>query len=133
MVHPDLLPRAQLAAQQAYCPYSHFPVGACIESDGGALYSGCNIENASYSLGLCAESSAIAQMIINGSKKIRSIAIYTPTDTPTSPCGACRQRIFEFSLDSTLVYLCTPDNEPMITTIQELLPHAFGPKNLEKP
>ena len=130
-MHPDLISRAQQAAQSAYCPYSNFPVGACIHSSTGKLYSGCNIENASFSLCICAESSAIAQMVGNGERLISAIAIFTPTQIPTAPCGACRQRIFEFSLDSTRIYLCTPGNEPTKKTITELLPHAFGPNNLE--
>ena len=87
-----LLSMAQTAASNAYCPYSHFAVGAAIESEDGKFYAGCNVENVSYPVGTCAETGAISAMIAGGSKRISAILIYADSKTLISPCGACRQR-----------------------------------------
>mgnify|MGYP003952574625 CR=1 FL=1 len=128
----DMLELARQAFTQAYCPYSNFPVGACIKAADGTLHTGCNVENASYGLSLCAEANAIAHMVANGQREIQSIVIATPTNSITSPCGACRQRIAEFATADTQIYLCSTHSQQQFT-MHELLPHAFSPKNLEKP
>src|ERR1700676_3367622 len=87
---------ARAAAAGSYSPYSRFPVGAAVIGGSGRLYSGCNVENASYGLCNCAERTAIFSAVAAGERSIRAVAVYTPTPLPTPPCGACRQVIHEF-------------------------------------
>ncbi len=121
-----LLSLAQTAASNAYCPYSHFSVGAAIESTDGKFYSGCNVENISFPVGTCAEAGAIAAMIANGSTKIQNILIYAPSQKLITPCGACRQRIAEFSTPETIIYLAGIDGISKSYGINELLPSSFS-------
>lgn len=121
-----LLSLAREAAARAYCPYSHFAVGAAIESTDGKFYSGCNVENVSYPVGTCAEAGAIAAMIAGGSKKIANILIYAPSQTLITPCGACRQRIAEFAVPKTVIYLAQTDGIDKSCTVGELLPSSFS-------
>ena len=121
-----LLSIAQTAASNAYCPYSHFSVGAAIESTDGKFYSGCNVENISFPVGTCAEAGAIAAMIANGSTKIQNILIYAPSQKLITPCGACRQRIAEFSTPETIIYLAGIDGISKSYGINELLPSSFS-------
>lgn len=120
-----MIKNAVNALKNAYAPYSHFCVGACICSSSGNLYTGVNIENSSYGLTLCAESSAIAQMISAGEKIIDSIVILASSNQLCSPCGACRQRIFEFSTSQTQVLLCNHQHILERKSIDELLPLGF--------
>src|SRR5579864_6622228 len=92
----QLLRAARSASRQAYCPYSRFAVGAALLSADGRVFAGCNVENASYGLTICAERNAIFQAVAAGERRIQAIAIYTPTPTPSAPCGACRQVLYEF-------------------------------------
>lgn len=120
---------ARRAAAGAYAPYSEFPVGAAIIAGSGKIYAGCNVENASYGLCNCAERTAIFRAVAAGERSVRAVAVYTPTATPTSPCGACRQVINEFGPDAVVISVC--DGAGRIeTTLESLLPAAFGPKNL---
>jgi cytidine deaminase len=122
---------ARSASQHAYCPYSNFRVGAAILTEDEQTYAGCNVENASYGLTICAERNAIFQMVAKASSPIRAIAIYTPTATPSAPCGACRQVINEFGPQAEVVSFCDgPD--VLRKKLSELLPDAFGPQNLSK-
>jgi cytidine deaminase len=124
-----LIAEARRVAQLAYCPHSHFPVGAAIEAEGGALFAGCNVENASFGLTICAERNAAFQMVAHGHRQIRTVVIYTPTAEPTAPCGACRQVLNEFGPRARVVSVC--DGPGLIdTTLERLLPQAFGPGNL---
>jgi cytidine deaminase len=117
---------------KAYAPYSNFHVGAAILADDGKVYAGCNVENAAYPLGNCAEASAIAAMIAGGGKRITRILTIGPGRTPVTPCGGCRQRIREFAaLDAPVTSLGT-EGEVLETTIGALLPHSFGPEFLGK-
>jgi cytidine deaminase len=126
----DLLrSRAVEAALRAYSPYSKFRVGAALRCPGGAIYSGCNVENASYGLTICAERNAVFQMVAAGERKLDVIVIYTPTATPTAPCGACRQVLNEFNPDVEVISVCDGPGE-IRCTLRELLPGAFGPANL---
>jgi len=126
----DPLPdQARAAAARAYAPYSQFRVGAAIRARSGAVFVGCNVENASYGLTICAERSAIFQMVAAGETVFDRIVIYTPTDTATAPCGACRQVLNEFNPDAEV--LCVCDGPELIrSTVRGLLPAAFGPANL---
>jgi cytidine deaminase len=118
------------AMSKAYVPYSNYPVGALIVTDNGNTYSGCNVENASYPLGNCAEASAIASMVIGGEKKIKTIYVMTKNDEGGIPCGGCRQRIREFSDSNTQIMMCSPDGVQNRINLSELLPNSFGPEHL---
>ena len=118
------------AMSKAYVPYSNYPVGALIVTNNGNTYSGCNVENASYPLGNCAEASAIASMVIGGEKKIKTIYIMTKNDEGGIPCGGCRQRIREFSDENTQIMMCSPDGVQNRINLSELLPNSFGPEHL---
>jgi cytidine deaminase len=128
----DLIAAARQAAGQAYCPYSRFRVGAAVLTDRGEIFSGCNVENASYGLTICAERNAIFQAVARSKAPvvIRAVVVFTPTAEPTSPCGACRQVINEFGPDARVVSVC--DGAAVIENLlSELLPGAFGPAHLE--
>lgn len=131
-----LLIQAMLASQNSYSPYSKFPVGAAVVTENGLVYHGCNIENASYGITLCAERNAITTMIaeMGPTAKIHEVVIYTPTIKPSAPCGACRQviREFAFSLDNCVVrsFAIDPATPPLVKTINQLLPESFGPESL---
>jgi cytidine deaminase len=127
----DMLLKANDVLKHAYCPYSEFQVAACVKTHDGNLYAAVNIENACYCLGTCAETNAIARMIAEGETTISAVLVLTPTATPTSPCGACRQRIAEFAAPDTPIYLSTLEHGHASHTLKELLPHSFGAQNLE--
>ena len=130
-IHRDLLlEKAHHAMKNAYAPYSQFQVGACILTETGEYFSGCNVENASYPLTVCAEMSAIAGMVSAGKTRIAEILIISSGDLVAPPCGACRQRICEFATENTQVHLYNTAGEHQTYTLNELLPHAFGAKNL---
>ena len=118
------------AMSKAYVPYSNYPVGALIVTDNGNTYSGCNVENASFPLGNCAEASAIASMVIGGEKKIKTVYVMTKNDEGGIPCGGCRQRIREFSDENTQIMMCSPDGVQQRINLSELLPNSFGPEHL---
>jgi cytidine deaminase len=126
----DLLrDQARAAAARAYCPYSRFRVGAAILGRSGTAYTGCNVENASYGLSSCAERNAAFQLVCAGETSFDAIVIYTPTPTPTAPCGACRQVLNEFNPGAVVLSVCDGPDE-MRATVHELLPVAFGPGTL---
>ncbi|OWK41865.1 cytidine deaminase [Fimbriiglobus ruber] len=128
MLH-NLAKRAKAASETAYCPYSKFRVGAAVLTDDGQIFEGCNVENASYGLTICAERNAVFQMVARAKQKITAVVIYTPTVKPSAPCGACRQVINEFGPDALIMSVC--DGEGVLKKkLSELLPDAFGPANL---
>ena len=118
------------AMNKAYVPYSKYPVGALIVTNNGNTYSGCNVENASYPLGNCAEAAAIASMILAGEKNIKMIYVMSQNDQGGCPCGGCRQRIREFSDIDTQVILCSPSGVQQRLLLTDLLPNSFGPEHL---
>ena len=120
-----LLNLAKSAAKNAYAPYSNFYVGAAILSDSDKFYSGCNVENISFPVGTCAEAGAIAAMFNGGDKKIKEILIYASSEILITPCGACRQRIAEFSNAETLIHLADDEGIKKTLTIKDLLPYTF--------
>jgi cytidine deaminase len=128
-VMQELIDQAQAAYQQAYVPYSHYPVGSAALFSSGEIYSGCNVENASYGLTVCAERNAIFQAVAQGERELRGIAIAVPTDVYPSPCGACRQVIREFAVDCPVI-LVNGQGKTRVTRLKTLLPEAFGPENL---
>lgn len=119
---------AKTAMQQAYAPYSNYSVGAAIRGVSGEVYSGCNVENAAYPLGNCAETSAIAAMIAGGEQQIAEVFIMTKGAKPGTPCGGCRQRLAEFAGADVLVHCGLETGEVKTYTVGELLPHAFDLK-----
>ena len=120
---------ARTAAARAYVPYSKFRVGAALLTRSGKVIAGCNVENASYGLTICAERNAVFQMVAGGETAFDRVVVYTPTATPTAPCGACRQVLNEFNPDAEVLCVCDgPD--AIRSTVRELLPGAFGPANL---
>lgn len=121
---------ARQAAQASYSPYSEFRVGAAILAGSGKVYTGTNVENASYGLCNCAERTAIFTAVAAGERSVRAVAVYTPTPTATSPCGACRQVINEFGPDALVISVCN-GKDRIETTLDRLLSAAFGPKNLQ--
>ncbi|HTS19947.1 MAG TPA: cytidine deaminase [Verrucomicrobiae bacterium] len=125
-----LIEQARQASERAYCPYSEFPVGAAVLAKSGKVYTGCNVENAAYGSTICAERNAILQMAAAGERDIQAVIIYTPTEKVSAPCGACRQVINEFGPEARIVSVCDT-NDRLDAPLSELLPHAFGPKNLQ--
>ncbi|MSU23992.1 MAG: cytidine deaminase [Opitutus sp.] len=122
---------ARAAAQGSYSPYSKFRVGAAVLAGSGKIYAGSNVENASYGLCNCAERTAIFTAAAQGERTLRCVVVYTPTRAPTMPCGACRQVLNEFGPQATVLAICDSD-ECIETTLDYLLPDAFGPENLLK-
>ena len=118
------------AMDKAYAPYSNYPVGALIVTENGHTFAGCNVENASYPEGNCAETAAIAAMVMAGHQRIQKIYIISQDDQGATPCGGCRQRIREFADNNTPVILCSPSGVQQRLALGELLPHAFGPEFL---
>ena len=116
--------RAKAASDRAYCPYSGFRVGAAVLTTSGDTFVGCNVENASYGLTICAERNAVFAMVAAGGRDIAAVVVYTPTIAPSAPCGACRQVINEFGRDARVIGVC--DGADRIDLPQsELLPEAF--------
>jgi cytidine deaminase len=120
---------ARRAAKTSYSPYSKFAVGAAVLTGSGKVYTGCNVENASYGLCNCAERTAIFSAVAAGERKIKCVVVYTPTTSATPPCGACRQVINEFGPQARVVSICDSDDR-IETSLDALLPAAFGPGNL---
>ena len=121
---------AQQAAAQAYAPYSKFPVGVAVLADSGKIYSGCNVENASYGGTVCAERNAIAAAVVAGERQFTALLVYTPQAMLTPPCGICRQVIAEFFNPDAPVASCNHLQQQQQWTLGELLPAAFTPTYL---
>ena len=126
----DLFAAAEAVRARAYAPYSNFQVGAAILADDGKIYSGCNVENAAYPVGNCAEAGAIAAMVGAGQTSIEAILVSGDGDLLVTPCGACRQRIREFAGPETPIHIAGPAGLRATFTLSQLLPFSFGPDNL---
>ncbi|NLW40246.1 MAG: cytidine deaminase [Tissierellia bacterium] len=124
-----LIEKALEAREKAYVPYSKFRVGACLLTEDGKIYTGCNIEISSYSPTLCAERTAIFKAVSEGDRKIKAIAVVGDSDF-TYPCGVCRQVIREFGKDATIIVANSVDDYREYK-LEELLPHSFGPEDLD--
>lgn len=122
----DLIAAARLAAARAHAPYSHYRVGAAIRAASGRIYAGCNIENASYPQGWCAEPSAISSMVMAGETRITEICVWADSARPCTPCGGCRQKLAEFAAAETPVVSAGPSGERGRWTLGALLPEAFS-------
>ncbi len=122
---------AKLVRDNSYSPYSKFKVGAAILSSNNNLYSGCNVENASYSVCTCAEENAISTMIANSDTLIKELLVMTDTSTGSAPCGACRQRILEFADNNTIIHIANTKEITKTIKIKDLLPHSFSKDDLK--
>ena len=124
----NLLQEAKQASKSTYSPYSSFPVGAAVLYESGNIYTGCNVENASYGLSLCAERNAMSTAIANNEgSKIKAIAIYSPCQTLCMPCGACRQWISEFCIseEETKIVLEDKDHSTLTLSLADIFPYGF--------
>jgi cytidine deaminase len=125
-IYEELFIEAKEASKNAYCPYSNFPVGACILYESNNRYKGCNVENVSFGLTICAERNAIASAIAAGEKaKIKAIAIYSPKQKECMPCGACRQWLSEFASDNGLKIILECEDDLKILSLEEIFPQGF--------
>jgi cytidine deaminase len=129
----SMLEMARRALANAHAPYSRFRVGACLRAASGRLHAGCNVENAAYPVGQCAEATAIGVMVAAGDREIAEAVVLTEAAGLCSPCGRCRQQLAEFAGPATRVHLCGPEGVRLTTTLGELLPLAFGPGALGRP
>ena len=125
-----LFSAAHKARLNAHAPYSNFLVGAAIEDDAGNIYVGCNVENAAYPQGLCAEAGAIAAMIAAGDRQVKEICIVADSTQLITPCGGCRQKLAEFSETDTVVLVANLSGQSLQRTVGELLPDSFNPDHL---
>lgn len=121
----SLIELALAAKEQAYVPFSHFHVGAALETADGRIYTGCNIENSSFGATNCAERTAIFKAVSDGVREVRQLAIVSDDENYCSPCGICRQVMAEFAAPGFLVHLARPDGEYKSYTMREILPEAF--------
>ena len=119
--------RARAAQQKAYAPYSKFKVGAAVQMNGGKIFEGVNVENASYPLGVCAERNAIAAAVMGGALELEAVAVCTDASPPSAPCGGCRQVLREFTDDPTKVTITSVNHqgERRSWTLDQLLPDSF--------
>lgn len=127
---PEMVELAKLMMTRAYAPYSRFCVGAVLRGANGKLYGGCNVENAAYPVGCCAEASAISAMIADGERRIAEVLVMASGNELVTPCGACRQRLREFAGDDTPVHLCDPSGVRRTVRFGDLYPLSFGPSHL---
>jgi cytidine deaminase len=127
----SLVHAATEAHARAHCPYSGYHVGAAILTGSGAVHTGCNVENAAYPLGTCAEAGAIAAMVLAGERAIAEVVVVTDGDEPGTPCGGCRQRIREFAGPEVRIHSVSATGQVSSSTLDELLPHSFGPEFLQ--
>ncbi|MFN3806087.1 cytidine deaminase [Asticcacaulis sp.] len=121
----DLFEAAKAATAFSHSPYSGFPVGAAIRTPDGRIFSGTNVENLAFPQGWCAETSALAQMIMGGARVVAEIAIFAPKKAACPPCGGCRQKLAEFSNGSAQIHLCDDEGIAQTVTLAELLPMMF--------
>jgi len=125
----ELVRAAVKAKEKAYCPYSKFRVGAAVKASSGRIYTGCNVENASYGLTVCAERVAIFKAVSEGEREVLAVAVATDLDEFVFPCGACRQVILEFGANAKVIS-AKPSGEYVVKNIKELLPNSFTREKL---
>jgi len=142
MTHPNLtepqqqalLQAARAAQRKAYAPYSHYPVGAAVLDDQGRIHAGCNVENAAYPEGVCAEASALSAMVLAGSTRARAVLVVgnggKNHSAWTTPCGGCRQKLREFGAPDMSVLCANDQTTGPSYTLAQLLPEGFGPDHL---
>ena len=128
-----LLSAATSVRENAYAPYSRFKVGAAIRTPSGTIHVGCNVENAAYPQGTCAEGGAISAMIAAGETEIAEILVIADCPTPVAPCGGCRQKIAEFAASDVRVTMCTTEGKSLTMLVADLLPGAFDASFMDLP
>ena len=126
-----LFQAAKAARERAHAPYSRFRVGAALLDECGTIHAGCNVENAAYPQGACAETGAISAMVLAGGTRIARIVVIGGGEGLCTPCGGCRQRLREFGRPDLAIHIAGPDGIRASFTLDELLPHSFGPDHLE--
>lgn len=129
MTDTKLIDLAIQASEKAYVPYSHFPIGAVLVAKDGRIFTGCNIENASFGLTNCGERTAIFKAVSEGVTEFKELVIFGKSEQPISPCGACRQVMVEFFEKDLPVTLVAEDKSTVEMTVQELLPYSFTDLN----
>ena len=127
-----LIAAARAAREKAHAPYSRFAVGAAVLDEEGRIHAGCNVENAAYPQGWCAETSALSALVMAGGRRVMAVAVCGVADDPVTPCGGCRQKLREFAADDCPVWIADLDGLRATHTLGELLPHSFGPSHLSK-
>jgi cytidine deaminase len=127
----DLFEAATAARSRAYAPYSGFRVGAAVRAESGAVFAGCNVENAAYPVGTCAEQAALAAMVAAGERRLAEILVVGDGEALVTPCGACRQRIRELALPGAAIHVAGPGGIRRTFSLDDLLPFSFGPDNLK--
>ena len=125
MATTELIDLAVKTSENAYVPYSHFPIGAVLVTAEGKIYTGVNVENASFGLTNCGERTAIFKAVSEGERSFKELIIYGQTEKPVSPCGACRQVMAEFFEPDLPVTLVAKDKSTVVMTVKELLPYSF--------
>ena len=125
-----LFAAAQAARTRSYSPYSCFAVGAAVLDEQGAIHAGCNVENAAYPQGWCAEASALSAMVMAGGTKALAVLVTGPGPEAITPCGGCRQKLREFGDGNMLVIAADSNGVKQSWTLEQLLPHSFGPGHL---
>ena len=125
MDYNELLEKAKTASKYSYSPYSKFAVGACVLTANDKTYCGCNFENSSYGMTICAERNAIGTAIADGEREIKAVAIYSPNSKHCYPCGACRQVMSEFVSSDGLDIVLETENGIVVKTLKEMLPDSF--------
>ena len=128
----QLLAASQVARQRAYAPYSHYCVGAAVLDEQGAIHAGCNVENAAYPQGWCAETTALGALLMAGGRRVRAVLVSGPGPDIITPCGGCRQKLREFGDDDVLVIAADPSGVRQSWTLGQLLPASFGPQHLRR-
>jgi cytidine deaminase len=127
----DLVAAALAARDSAYAPYSRFLVGAAVRTADGTIHAGCNVENAAYPQGVCAEAGAISAMVLAGARRITALVVAGAGPMPVTPCGGCRQKLREFAAPDAVVHVVDATGQPLLsTTLAALLPMSFGPEHL---
>ncbi len=125
-----LVQAARAARGNAYAPYSRFAVGAAVLDEKGRIHAGCNVENAAYPQGLCAEAGALAHMVMAGGKRVLAVAVAGESAAPVTPCGGCRQKIREFAAGNAPILIANLSVIQARYTLEQLLPASFGPEHL---
>jgi cytidine deaminase len=126
-----LVDAARAVRANAHAPYSKFAVGAAVLDEHGRIHAGCNVENAAYPQGWCAETSALAHLVTAGGRRVQAVAVVGVADDPVTPCGGCRQKLREFAADDCPIWVADLGTTRARFTLGELLPHSFGPQHLK--
>jgi len=126
----DLLTAARAAQTRAYAPYSHFLVGAAVLDEHGRVHAGCNVENAAYPQGVCAEAGALSAMVLAGGTRVRAAVVVGDGAAPVTPCGGCRQKLREFAAPDAPILVADRERLRARFTLAQLLPDSFGPDHL---